>query len=236
MSAAAFLPSSRSTIASSDPVPVPESVALSPLLDLALLQAGALGAYVYSFDRVNVSTTLVASAGAPPAHPGRTLARHVAPLHWERTSALVLPSQAAADWRFAAFPELQAAPFDGVVSVPLLDSGETVGLANFSRKGKAPLSAAALSFLISLSLPLGTILIASSLRDRLHKATQELADRKLLERAKGLLQARFQWTEEEAYLRIRRLSRRSRIAMREIAHLVLESGPESLAEVLEQNE
>jgi AmiR/NasT family two-component response regulator len=87
--------------------------------------------------------------------------------------------------------------------------------------------------LIGLSLPLGTLLVASTLRDRLQKATQLLADRKLLERAKGLLQARFQWTEEEAYLRIRRASRRWRTPMREIAQLVIESRAESWAEVLE---
>ena len=89
---------------------------------------------------------------------------------------------------------------------------------------------------MSLSLPLGTLLIASTLRERLEKAAQDLADRKILERAKGLLQARFQWTEEEAYLRIRRLSRRCRTPMRDIAQLVIESSVESLAEVLKQHE
>jgi AmiR/NasT family two-component response regulator len=89
---------------------------------------------------------------------------------------------------------------------------------------------------MSLSLPLGTLLIASTLRDRLQKAAQELADRKVFERAKGLLQARFQWTEEEAYLRIRRLSRRCRTPMRDIAQLVIESNPESLAELLRHHD
>jgi AmiR/NasT family two-component response regulator len=84
---------------------------------------------------------------------------------------------------------------------------------------------------MSLSLPLGALLIASTLRDQLQKATQDLADRKLLQRAKGLLQARFQWTEEDAYLRIRRLSRRRRAPMRDIAQLVIESTVEFLTEV-----
>lgn len=100
----------------------------------------------------------------------------------------------------------------------------------------APLSASALSLLMSLSLPLGTLLIASTLRERLEKTAQDLADRKVFERAKGLLQARFQWTEEEAYQSIRRLSRRSRTPMRDIAQLMIESSVESLAEVLKQHE
>ncbi len=97
-----------------------------------------------------------------------------------------------------------------------------------------PLSGSALSFLMSLSLPLGALLIAATLRDRLEKAAQDLADRKVVERAKGLLQARFQWTEEEAYFRVRQLSRRSRTPMRDIAQLVIESSAESLAEVFQR--
>ena len=191
---------------------------------------------MYRFNRVSAEATLVAFAGPIPKNTGRNLPPDIAPLHWNRKTPVVLRSGAASDWRFAGFPEFQAARFDGVVSVALLDSGETVGLANFCRDGDAPLSAGALSLLMSLSLPLGTLLIASTLRERLEKAAQDLADRKVFERAKGLLQARFQWTEEEAYLRIRRLSRRCRTPMRDIAQLVIESSVQSLAEVLQQHE
>lgn len=208
---------------------------ISPLLDLAILQAHAQGAYVYRFDRVCPDATLVAFAGPRPKNAGQSLPR-TAPLHWDRKTPVVLHALAASDWRFAAFPEFHAGRFDGVVSIPLLDSGQTVGLANFCWVGDAPLSASALSLLMSLSLPLGTLLIASTLRDRLEKTAQDLADRKVLDRAKGLLQARFQWTEEEAYFRIRQLSRRCRTPMRDIAQVVLESSVESLAEVFQQHE
>ena len=50
---------------------------------------------------------------------------------------------------------------------------------------------------------------------------RRLADRKLLERAKGLLQTRFRWTEEQAYLHLRNISRRRRTPMREIAQEVI---------------
>jgi AmiR/NasT family two-component response regulator len=58
---------------------------------------------------------------------------------------------------------------------------------------------------------------------RREKLTQKLAARRILERAKGILQEEFGWTEEETYLRIRRLSRQKRVPMREIALLVIES-------------
>jgi hypothetical protein len=212
-----------------------ESDPISSLLNLGLRHAHAQGAYVYRFERASGDATLVAFAGHPTQNIRQTLTSGIWLLHLNRKTPIVLQSQAATDWRFADLPEFQTARFDGVVSAPLLDSGEIVGLVNFCRIGEDPISASALSFLMSLSLPLGALLIASNLRDQLRKATQDLADRKLLERAKGLLQAQFQWTEEDAYLRIRRLSRQRRTPMRDIAQLVIESNVESLAEVWKQN-
>ena len=211
-----------------------ESRALEPLLDLAVLQANAREAYVYRFDRATGRGAIAAFAGPAPAGKipsgNSGLRGATAALHWNRTAPVVLHANAAEDWRFAGFPEFQDRKFDGVVSVPLVDSGEVVGIANFCRPGGAPLSAGALNFLMSLSLPLGALLAASSLREQLRQVAQDLADRKLVERAKGLLQARFLWTEEEAYLQLRRLSRRRRTPMREIAQLVVEAGLDHLSE------
>jgi hypothetical protein len=236
MSAAAIHPSKNEQALWKQSFSTVEGNPISPLLDLAILQAHAQAAYVYRFDRVRADAQLVAFVGPTTRNAGQSLSRDIAPLHWNRKTPVLLRSGAASDWRFAGFPEFRAGRFDGVVSVPLLESGETVGLANFCLHGDAPLSASALSLLMSLSLPLGTLLIASTLRERLVKTAQDLADRKVMERAKGLLQARFQWTEEEAYLRIRRVSRRGRTPMRDIARLVIESSAESLAEVLKQHE
>jgi hypothetical protein len=211
-----------------------ETSAISPLLDLAILQTSAKGAYVYRFDRAAGDAALAAFVGPAPEEKGYAPVREAASIHWNRKTPVVLRSHAASDWRFSRFPEFQNGRFDGIVSVPLLDSGDAVGLTNFCLKGDEPLSAGALSFLMNLSLPLGALLVASALRDQLQKAHQELADRKVFERAKGILQARFGWTEEEAYLRIRRLSRRNRMPMRTIAELVIESGADLPAEAFSQ--
>ena len=45
--------------------------------------------------------------------------------------------------------------------------------------------------------------------------------RKIVERAKGILQHKFQLTEAEAYLRLRNESRRLRRPMRELAEAVI---------------
>jgi hypothetical protein len=211
-----------------------ETSAISPLLDLAILQTKAQGAYVYRFDRSGAEAIMIAFVGPAPEKQSSAVLREIASIHWNRKTPVVLRSHAASDWRFGSFPELKNGRFDGIVSVPLVDSGDPVGLANFCLRGDDPLSAGALSFLMNLSLPLGALLVASALKDQLQKAQQELADRKIFERAKGILQARFGCTEEEAYLRIRRLSRRNRTPMRTIAELVIESGAELPAEAFDQ--
>ena len=150
-------------------------------------------------------------------------------MHWDRSTPVVIGEGAANDWRFAGLPEFLMGGFEGVVSVPLPLSGVIVGMANFCRVESKSWGPRDLAFLLGLSLPLGALLTASSLRAQLQRAEQLLADRKLLDRAKGLLQARLKWSEEEAYLHLRRLSRQRRTPMREIALEVIEAGTPRLA-------
>jgi GAF domain-containing protein len=197
-----------------------ENSALEPLLDLAILQGGAAGAYVYRFNAERAGAQLAAFAGPEAAEP-RLLQESAVKLHRGRRTPVVLHENASADDRFSAFPELQAGRFDGVISVPLLEGGEVIGIANFCRRGGAALSASALALLMSLSLPLGALLGAAAVREQLREALQELAERKVVKRAKGLLQSRFAWTEEEAYLYLRRSSRRRRTPMADLAREVI---------------
>jgi uroporphyrinogen-III synthase len=59
------------------------------------------------------------------------------------------------------------------------------------------------------------------LQDEALQIKQQLETRKLVERAKGLLQSRYQWTEQQAYQRLRNESRRLRKPIREIAEAIL---------------
>lgn len=201
----------------------PGSAAILPLLELALAQTNGQGAYLYRFDREERVARLAAWAGLAPAESDWQNVK--APIrNLESPASVVLHERAWSDWRFEPLLEFRHHRFPGVVSIPLQDSGEVVGVANFCRSRPVVLPPRELAFLLSLSLPLGALLNGESLREQLARATQLLADRKLLARAKGLLQANLGWSEEEAYLQIRRLSRQKRIPMREIARQMIEAG------------
>ena len=68
------------------------------------------------------------------------------------------------------------------------------------------------------------------------KLTRQLEDRGLVERAKGLIQARLGFNEEQAYFCLRNLSRRRRTPMREIALEVIDRGASRLSEVEDRGE
>ncbi|HEY1240160.1 MAG TPA: ANTAR domain-containing protein [Bryobacteraceae bacterium] len=62
---------------------------------------------------------------------------------------------------------------------------------------------------------------ARRLRRDLTVVSERLGQRKIVERAKGLLQAQNEWTEPQAYEHLRKLSRQRRKPMAEVAQAVL---------------
>ena len=200
-------------------IPLSGGLVIQPLLDLALAQTNGQGAYVYRLEPGEPEARLAAWAGLPLDRQNLRASRK----HLERSAAIVVPERASSDSRFQHLPEFRGQRFEAVVSIPLQDGGEVVGIANFCRTRPGALPARDLSFLLSLGLPLGALLNAEAVREQLARTTQLLADRKLLARAKGVLQD-LGWSEEESYLHIRRLSRQNRTPMREIARQVIEAG------------
>lgn len=68
------------------------------------------------------------------------------------------------------------------------------------------------------------------LAEEVESLKQALADRKLVERAKGILMRRLNLSEEDAYIRLRQQARSRRVKMAEIARSIIQA-----AELLEQS-
>ena len=202
---------------------------IHPLLELSLAQTNSQGAYLYRLDRDPDGLELVGWSGRAASDIESfdvELRRQAAVWHRETLTAVLLDRDAWSDWRFERFPEFLGNRFQAVASVPLVDGGEVVGIVNICRLAAAPYQPREAAFLRSLSLPLGALLAHSTARVKLESEVEllsrKLADRKLLDRAKGLLQASYQWTEEEAYLHLRRTSRQRRTPMRDVAQEIID--------------
>lgn len=196
-----------------------------PLLGSILARTHADGVYLYRFDSDRPAARLLAWSGCAPAAEDCILSAAVAQEHARRESPVILYREAWCDPRFAEFPEFVKNRFEGLASVPLIHDGLTLGLLNICRRAPVSASPGELAFLLTLSLPVGALLAGAAenqnLREEIERLNRQLADRKLLERAKGILQARFHWTEEEAYLHLRKYSRQHRSPLREVALAVI---------------
>jgi len=60
------------------------------------------------------------------------------------------------------------------------------------------------------------------LLDELSDTRRQLADRKLIERAKGVLMARNKLTEDEAYQRLRSMAMNKKLRLAEVAQRILD--------------
>jgi GAF domain-containing protein len=205
-----------------------QNTSIHPLLELSLAQTNSQGAYLYRLDRHPDGLELVAWSGRAASDIESfdvELRPQAAVWHRENVTAVVLDRGAWSDWRFERFPEFLRNRFQAAASIPVLNGGEVVGIVNICRVAPAAYQPREAAFLRSLSLPLGALLAHSAARVKLESEVEalsrKLADRKLFDRAKGLLQVTYQWTEEQAYLHLRRTSRQRRTAMRDIAREII---------------
>ena len=143
--------------------------AMAALLGLAVDETQSQGAYVYSFNPAAGPARLAGWAGLPPADGA--LPEEVPPgaarLHLGRSAPVVVREQAWSDARFEALPEFAKNRFEGVASIPLLESGTVIGLMNVCRSHRVSLQGSALSFLLSLSVPVSALVAGEAARARL---------------------------------------------------------------------
>jgi hypothetical protein len=107
---------------SAEPAPGPFNL-IRPLLELALAQTSAQGAYVYRLEGGTNNAWLAAWAGLAP-RKGSGLdpdTAYAAVWQSEPCTPVVLHENAWTDWRFRNLAESDRHRFEGVVSVPLAD-------------------------------------------------------------------------------------------------------------------
>lgn len=148
------------------------------------------------------------------------VAQHQAPV--------ALESKASADTRFKMFPALVEDTYEAFLSVPVVSAGKTIGVINVHHRERHAHAPEEVSTIAFIGQQMGTAIGKSLLEEENARLTEEAAEvkrqletRKVVERAKGILQRRQNITEEEAYLRMRNESRRLRKPMKELAEAII---------------
>ncbi len=139
----------------------------------------------------------------------------------EHKAVVALASNAASDPRFKRFGALVEDTYEAFLSVPLVSGGDVIGIINVHHRDPHEHSPEEIALLTFVGEQMGGAIQKSRLADENARLQRQLEDRKVIERAKGILQRRFSLTEEDAYLRLRNESRRLRRPMRELADAVI---------------
>lgn len=204
---------------------------LGEVVGLAVQATACDACLVYLIDH-NTNEVVLRASQVPHAAALDTLRMKVGEgvTGWvaEHKSVVALSSDAANDARFKRFQGLIEDTYEAFLSVPLVSGGDLIGVVNVHHRKPHEHGPDEIAAMVFVGEQLGVAISRSLLQEEnarlveeAEEMRRELETRKLVERAKGILQQRHGITEEEAYLRLRNQSRRLRRPMKELAQAII---------------
>lgn len=210
---------------------LPIDAMLQELISLTIEVTGCDACLIYLPDYATNEIVLRASQlphAAEIGHVRMKMGEGVTGWVAEHKSVVALSNNSFADIRFKRIAALVEDTYEAFLSVPLINGGEVIGVLNVHHKDPYEHSPGEIALVSFLGEQIGGAIAFAQLaadHSRLQRESREIKEqleaRKLTERAKGILQERFNLSEREAYQRLRDESRRLRKPLRAIAEAVL---------------
>src|SRR3984885_9633633 len=139
----------------------------------------------------------------------------------ENREPVAIAKNAAGDTRFKAFKDLPEDRFEAFLSVPLLSRGKLVGVINVQHKKPHEHTQREIQLLSTIGFLVGAEIEMARLEMEREELSDRLETRKVVDRAKGILQRDLKIDEESAYAALRKQSRQKRRSMRELAEAIV---------------
>jgi len=139
----------------------------------------------------------------------------------EHVEPVAISEGASQDRRFRFFNELAEDRYEAFLSVPVLCRGKMVGVINVQHRVPHVHTEREVQLISTLGFLVGAEMEMARLEGENLQLSNKLASRKIIERAKGILQRELRVTEEQAYLTLQRQSRQRRKPMKEIAEAIV---------------
>jgi signal transduction protein with GAF and PtsI domain len=139
----------------------------------------------------------------------------------EHREPVAVSQHAWQDSRFRTFQELPEDSFEAFLSVPILSRGRVVGVINLQHRQPHTYTARQIRLVSMIGFLVGAEIEMARLEVENSELLQKLETRKLMERAKGILQRDLGLDEEQAYLTLQRQARQKRRTLKEIAEAVV---------------
>jgi uroporphyrinogen-III synthase len=125
------------------------------------------------------------------------------------------------DPRFQTFNELPEDRYEAFMSVPVISRGRLVGVINLQHREPHEHTRREIQAVAMTGFLVGAEIELARLETENTELSERLETRKILDRAKGILQRELRVSEEEAYLTIQRQSRQRRKTKKEIAEAII---------------
>jgi len=134
---------------------------------------------------------------------------------------VAVSEKAAHDPRFQFFHELPEDSYEAFLSVPLMCRGREKGVIKLHHPQPHVHRKREIRLISTVGFLAGAEIEMARLEDANMNLSEQLQTRKVVERAKGILQRELALTEEQAYLALQRQSRQKRRPMKEIAEAIV---------------
>ncbi|HUB02269.1 MAG TPA: GAF and ANTAR domain-containing protein [Terriglobales bacterium] len=139
----------------------------------------------------------------------------------EHHEPVAVSEKAALDPRFRIFHELPEDSYEAFLSVPVMCRGRVVGVINLQHRLPHVYKRREMRLISAIGFLVGAEIELARLEEVNSHLFGQLQTRKLVERAKGILQRDLGLSEEQAYLTLQRQSRQRRKPMKEIAEAII---------------
>jgi len=139
----------------------------------------------------------------------------------EHRQPVAIRNNASQDSRFQFFNSLPEDNFEAFLSVPILCRRKLVGVINVQHRRPHDYSGRAIRLLSTIGFLVGAEIEMARLESENSQLSDQLETRKLMERAKGILQRDLSLSEEEAYVALQRQSRQRRLPMKQLAEAII---------------
>jgi uroporphyrinogen-III synthase len=134
---------------------------------------------------------------------------------------VVLSRCAFRDERFRRIPGLPEDSYEAFLSIAISTRGRVVGVINVQHMQPREFTPRETKIISTLGHLVGAAIEVARLEQEVTVLSDKLATRKVVERAKGILQRELRITEEEAYAAIQKQARTRRKPMKEVSEAIL---------------
>jgi len=139
----------------------------------------------------------------------------------EHKTPVAIERNAFQDPRFQSFNELPEDRFEAFLSVPVLSREKLVGVINLQHRQAHEYSQREIHLISTIGFLVGAEMERARLEMEKLELSEQLETRKVIERAKGILQRDMQIGEQEAYTTLQRQSRQRRKSMKQVAEAII---------------